>query len=132
MNGSPNGITRVLVITNIIMAVAVCVMVARGLFNEPEDVYATGGAAGGKYIAVPIQYTTNREALLVIDTSTDVMIAYNLDARGDKIYPSSGRTIDQDFKLVTKLDNNYFSGGTSSTKNLMPQNIRKSLEGGKD
>ncbi len=132
MKGLPSDITRILVITNILMTAAICVLVARELFEGPESAYASGGAAGGKYIAVPIQFQSNREALLVIDTSSDVMIAYNLDSRGDKIYPSSGRTIDQDFKLVAKLKDNYFAGVGAADKQYYPRSIRDALAKGTD
>lgn len=130
MSDSPNNLNRVLVVTNIVMAAAICALVARELFDAPNNVYAAGGAAGGKYIAVPIQYSQNREALMVIDTSSDVMIAYGVDIRGDKIYAASGRTIDQDFKLVTKTRENYFTGIDSGNRQYYPRAIREALEKG--
>ena len=132
MKGPPSDITRILVITNILMTAAICVLVARELFDGPESAYASGGAAGGKYIAVPIQFQNNREALMVIDTSSDVMIAYNLDARGDKIHPTTGRTIDQDFKLVAKLKDNYFAGVGAADRQYYPRSIRDALKKGTD
>lgn len=130
MRDSSNNLTRVMVVTNIVMAAAICALVARELFDRPGDVYASGGAAGGKYIAVPIQYAQNREVLMVIDTSSDVMIAYGVDIKGDRIYAASGRTMDQDFKMVSKMRDNYFTGVDPGNRQYYPRAIKDLIEKG--
>jgi len=128
MSGSSNDLTRVVLIMNIVLVVAVCALVAKEFMQSPSNnAYAAGGASGGKYIAVPLQYGQYNEALVLIDTSSDAMVVYQLNQRGDNIYPPTARTIDQDFKILMKMKENYWTGVGANDKGFYPANMRDSL-----
>jgi len=55
------------------------------------------------------------------------MIAYALDQQGDVIYTAAGRTMDQEFKLLQKLPENFFLNVGPLNKNFWPAGIRTRL-----
>jgi hypothetical protein len=126
MNGS-NELMRIVLIMNIVLVLAVCVLVGKEFMKDSPKAYASGGAAGGKYIAVPIQFQQNREALIVIDTSSDAMIVYGLDTRGDVVYTASGRTMDQDFKYLLKMKDNFWGGVGPNDRAYYPAGLRDAI-----
>jgi len=131
MNGS-NNLMRIVLIMNIVLVAAVCLLGAKEFMNDSPRAYASGGAATGKYIAVPIQYDVNREVLAVIDTTSDSIILYGVDRQGEVVYPTAGRTMDQDFNYLLKSapdkkKDTFFSGVGPNQRGWTPAEIRQAI-----